>query len=88
MRNVPTTSELINRLFATHPNPTTGRMYTPIEIAIASKGRISQSHLHRLRAGSIKSPTRETLLAFCEVFRVQSSYFFPELADQTDLTPE
>lgn len=88
MRHVPTTAELINQLFATHPNPATGRTYTPIEIVVASRGRISPSHLHRLRAGSIKSPTRETLLAFCEVFCVQCSYFFPELADRSDLTPE
>lgn len=88
MGDVPTTAELINRLFATHPNPATGKPFTPIEIVLASKGRISQSHLHRLRAGNIKSPTRETLLAFCEVFAVESSYFFPELAGRSDLTPE
>lgn len=88
MRDVPTTAELINRLIATHPNPATGKTYTPIEIATASNGRITQSHLHRLRAGAIKSPTRETLLAFCEVFCVQAGYFFPELADRSDLTAQ
>ena len=88
MPDIPTTAELINRLFATHANPTTGKQYTATEVAVASKGRISQSHLHRLRAGEIKSPTRDTLLVLCEVFQVQAGYFFPELADRTELTPE
>lgn len=88
MGDVPTTAELINQLFARHPNPATGRPYTATEIAIISGGRISQSHLYRLRAGQIRSPTRDTLLAFCEVFGVEAGYFFPELADRRDLTSQ
>ncbi|HEY0606443.1 MAG TPA: helix-turn-helix transcriptional regulator [Herpetosiphonaceae bacterium] len=84
--DVPTTTELINRLFETHLHPTEHRPYLPVEIVLKTEGVIQQSHLHRLRSGQIKNPTRETLLAFCRVFRVQPSYFFPELANETDLT--
>lgn len=84
--DVPIFTELVNRLFATHPNPKTGREYTAVEIVVVSQGEIAEGHLRRLRKGRIRNPTRETLLALCRVFRVQPIYFFPELADETDLT--
>lgn len=86
--DVPTITDLINRLFATHPNPETGLEYTPVEIVVVSRGKIAQSHLHGLRSGRIKNPTRETLLALCRVFRVLPTYFFPELAHETGFTPD
>lgn len=84
---MPTFTDLINQLFATHPNPQTGREYTAVEIVVVSQGKIAEGHLRGLRSGRIKNPTRETLLALCRVFRVQPIYFFPELAAEIDLTP-
>lgn len=86
--DVPTFVELIKRLFETHLNPKTGRPYTPVEIVVTSHGKIAEAHARGLRDGRIKNPKRETLLALCQVFRVQPSYFFPELAKETDLTPD
>lgn len=83
---MPNFTELVNRLFATHPNPATGREYTAVEIVVVSQGAIAEGHLRSLRRGRIKNPTRETLLALCRVFRVQPIYFFPELADETEFT--
>ena len=84
--DLPTVTDLINRLFESHPNPETGKKFTDIEITIASRGKIKPSHLHGLRSGRIKNPTRETLLAFCEVFKKDPRYFFPELRNCADLS--
>lgn len=86
--DVPTFTELVQRLFETHLNPKTGRPYTPVEIVVASQGKIAEAHARGLRNGRIKSPKRETIVALCLVFRVQPSYFFPELANESDLTPD
>lgn len=85
---VPSIADLIDRLMRTHHHPTKHREYTGMEIALRTNGVIQQSHLHGLRNGRIKNPTRETLLALCEVFSVSPLYFFPELADRADLTPD
>ena len=83
---VPTVTELINQLFETHLHPTENRKYMTIEVALMTEGIIKQPHMHRLRSGEIKNPTRETLLALCKVFRVSPVYFFPELDNEIDLT--
>ena len=85
---IPTIAELVDQLMRTHQHPTEHREYTGMEIALRSGGVIQQPHLHGLRSGRIKNPTRETLLALCQVFSVSPLYFFPELAGRTDLTPE
>ena len=84
--DVPTVADLINRLFEANPNPQTGKKFTDLEVAIATQGKITPSHLHGLRSGRIKNPTRETLLALCEVFNKDPRYFFPEIRHRTDLT--
>jgi transcriptional regulator with XRE-family HTH domain len=83
---VPTMSDLIRRLFDEVVNPETGKRFTDLEVAIASRGAITPSHLHSLRSGRIQNPTRETLLRLCEVFRKDPRYFFPELREHNDLT--
>lgn len=83
---VPTVTDLIIHLFESHPNPHTGKRFTDLEVALVTNGKIKPSHLHGLRSGRIKNPTRETLLALCEVFNKDPRYFFPELRDRIDLT--
>lgn len=75
-----TVAELVNALFATH-RKSNGREYSNADVAKALNGRVDPSHLSRLRAGQIKNPSRETLLALCTFFKVPSSYFFPELKE-------
>lgn len=73
-----TVAELVEDLFQTHRKPN-GKEYTYVEIAEALGGIIDPSHISKLRSGRIKNPSRETLLALCQFFKVPSSYFFPEL---------
>lgn len=85
-RNVPTVADLVKRLFETAINPETGKRYTDLEVTIVSRGALTPSHLHGLRSGRIKNPTRETLIHLCELFNKDPRYFFPELQGRTDLT--
>jgi len=81
-----TVAELVEDLFQTHRKPN-GREYSYVEIAETLNGTIDPSHLSKLRSGRIKNPSRETLLALCQFFKVPSSYFFPEL-DIEEKPPE
>lgn len=76
--SMPTVAELVDRLFQTRLHPE-GRPYTYREVTTAMGGDISYNHIKSLHLGSIKNPTRETLLALCLFFRVHPTYFFPEL---------
>src|SRR5262245_31057649 len=78
-----TIAELVDHLFKTIKKPT-GREYTYVEVAETLQGAIDPSHISKLRAGHIKNPSRETLLALCRFFKQPSSYFFPELDDPTE----
>lgn len=73
-----TVGQLIDNLFETRRKPD-GKQYTHIEVAIEMGGAIDPSYLSKLRNDKIPNPGRDTLLALCRVFRVQPSYFFPEL---------
>lgn len=84
--DIPTFADLVKRLFETEINQETGKKYTDLEVAIASRGALTPSHLHGLRSGRIKNPTRETLINLCELFNKDPRYFFPELQGRTDLT--
>lgn len=79
MSDTPLATTLINQLFVTRVNPETGEYFTNIEVVIASRGKISPSHIHGLRTGRIKNPTRETLASLCRVFSVSPGYFFPDV---------
>ncbi len=73
-----TTAELIDNLFRTH-RKANGKEYSHIEVCVALDGAIEPSHLGKLRNGTIKNPKRDTLLALCRFFKIQPTYFFPEL---------
>ena len=78
-----TVADLINNLFSSHLRPD-GREYTNKEVCDSLGNAIETSHLSRLRKGKIANPGRDTLLALCRFFRVPPSYFFPELAENTN----
>ena len=82
-----TIAELVDNLFKTHKKPS-GREYTYVEVAETLQGAIDPSHISKLRAGHIKNPSRETLLALCRFFKQPSRYFFPELEDITEPVDE
>jgi transcriptional regulator with XRE-family HTH domain len=73
-----TTAELIDDLFRIH-RKANGKEYSHIEVCVALGGAIEPSHLGKLRNGTIKNPKRDTLLAICRFFKIQPTYFFPEL---------
>ena len=73
-----TIADLVDDLFRTHRKPN-GREYSHVEVCAALGGAIEPSHLGKLRNGTIKNPKRDTLLALCRFFKVQPTYFFPEL---------
>ncbi|WP_054536939.1 helix-turn-helix domain-containing protein [Herpetosiphon geysericola] len=73
-------ADLINGLFRSYPRPD-GREYTNKEVCEALQQSLQESHLSRLRKGKIPNPSRETILALCQFFKVPASYFFPELYD-------
>lgn len=81
MTDLPLATVLINRLFETHLNPETGELFTNMDVVVASRGALSPSHIHGLRTGRIKNPTRDTLSALCRVFKVSPIYFFPDVPD-------
>lgn len=83
MSDTPLATSLINQLFETRLNPETGELFTNIEVVVASRGKLSPSHLHGLRSGRIKNPTRDTLAALCRVFSLSPIYFFPDVDHQT-----
>jgi transcriptional regulator with XRE-family HTH domain len=73
-----TTAELIDDLFRVH-RKANGKEYSHIEVCVALDGAIEPSHLGKLRNGTIKNPKRDTLLTLCRFFKIQPTYFFPEL---------
>jgi transcriptional regulator with XRE-family HTH domain len=68
---------LVNELFATR-RAADGSMYSNADVVRALAGRLTASYLTKLRHGEIENPTRDTLLALCEFFQVEPSYFFPD----------
>lgn len=74
----PSFADMLDYLLQTRLHEA-GRPYTYREISLAMNGTVSYNHLKQLHTGRIKKPTRETILAICLFFRVQPSYFFPEL---------
>lgn len=78
--HVPTFADLLNELFERRLHRD-GRPYTVEEVAMAFPVRAPKTHLYKLRSGEIREPRRPTIAALCRIFQVDSSYFFPELAD-------
>lgn len=72
-------TRLINQLFETCLNPETGELFTNMDVVVASRGKLTPSHIHSLRTGRIKNPTRDTLATLCRVFNISPLYFFPDV---------
>ena len=69
---------LVNHLFHTRRKPN-GEEYTSQDVETATEKRITSSAVRKLRDGTSRNPTRETLMELCFFFKVPASYFFPEL---------
>lgn len=74
----------LNYLFEAITNDKTGAPFTDKEVAKQSLGRLSEEDVRRLRTGEAQDPSREILLALCDVFDVDFSYW-DERADQLQL---
>lgn len=74
----------LNYLFEAIPNDKTGQAFTNQEVARYSLGRLSEEYVRSLRTGDTEDPSREMLLALCDVFDVDFSYW-DERADQLEL---
>ena len=74
----------LNYLFEAIANDKTGESFTNQEVARYSLGRLSEADVRSLRTGEERDPSREVLLALCDVFDVDFSYW-DERADQLQL---
>lgn len=74
----------LNYLFDAIPNDKTNAPFTEEEVAKYTFGRLSEKDVRRLRTGELKDPSREALLALCDVFDIDFSYW-DERADQLQL---
>ncbi len=68
-------SELLNRLFEAVPDEETGEPFTEAEVAARSRGRLSEEDVAAMREGRIVDPTWAQVLALCDVFGVDPSYW-------------
>lgn len=72
---VSSVAELLEQLIATITNRRTGRPFTNSEIAENSGGRLSEDEVSAIRSGEIEEPLRSQLVALCNVFGVDLSYW-------------
>jgi hypothetical protein len=68
-------STLLNRLFELKINDKTGRPFTNEEVSQLSKGTLSVEEVEALREGRLTNPTWAQILALCDVFEVDPSYW-------------
>lgn len=73
---VPPVSELLETLIATITNRRTGRPFTNSEIAERSSGRLTEEDVADMHSGELENPLRSQLLALCDVFGVELSYWY------------
>lgn len=73
--SVPPLSELLEALIATITNRRTGNPFTNAEIAERSVGRLTEQDVADMRSGELDNPLRSQLLALCDVFGVNPSYW-------------
>ena len=78
-------ASLLNQLFATY-RKADGSEYFNTEVA-EELGRTA-SYVARLRHGKIPNPGRDTILGLCRFFKVEPSYFFPEIKQIPLLSPD
>ncbi len=80
--------ELLNQLFESIPNRRTGRAFSNREVADLSGDRLTEDDVVALRDGSLPNPTRAQLLALCDVFDVDFSYWADTAGGKPGLDPE
>lgn len=68
-------SALLEQLVSSITNRYTGEAFTNREIADHSGGRISEDEVRAMRGGELENPSRLQLLALCDVFGVELSYW-------------
>lgn len=74
----------LDYLFDAIPNDKTGESFTEVDVARLSLGRLGERDVSGMRSGELANPSREMLLALCDVFDVDLSYW-DERADQAEL---
>lgn len=67
--------ERLERLFRVVVNEETGEPYTNADVAASSRGRLTEADVEAIREGRDADPTWESVLALCDVFGVEPSYF-------------
>ena len=68
-------ARLLNLLFEAKVDAR-GEPYTEEKVAGASGGALSEKDVRAMREGTLAEPTRAQLLALCDVFEVEPSYWF------------
>lgn len=68
-------STLLNRLFELKINDETGEPFTSEEVSLLSGGVLSEEEVEALREGGLTDPTWAQILALCDVFEVDPSYW-------------
>lgn len=68
-------STLLNRLFELKTNDETGKPFTNREVSLSSGGVLSEEEVEALREGRLVDPTWAQILALCDVFEVDPSYW-------------
>lgn len=68
-------AERLNYLFEVIENDDTGKPFTNREVSRLSRGRVTEVEIEKMRSGALGDPTRSQLLALCDVFDVEFSYW-------------
>ncbi len=69
----------LRHLFETHPKPSTGKPYSPDEVAKATG--LSTSYVNYLLSGERDNPSRSAIQQLANFFRVEPNFFFDPVAD-------
>ena len=68
-------SKLLNRLFETKVDDETGEPFTNEKVAQNSNGALTEEDVEAMRAGRLADPTWAQILALCDAFDVDPSYW-------------
>lgn len=68
-------ADKLNYLFEAIPDEQTGKPLTNEDVASVSQGRLSSGQIEALRSGQRTNPSIRELLALCDVFDVDFSYW-------------
>lgn len=68
-------SDLLNHLFEERINEETGQPFTEEEVALQSKGALSEREVKDMSQGHLTDPTLAQILALCDIFEVEPSYW-------------